>query len=379
MVIREILLGYLIVLIFQTALYAAPVVVRTSEDLRGSTYATVWGEEFIEDKTTVKIMPQQDVWTETQALAALDKGPDLSAAAQAPAGAQSLKPLRVRPDLMLLQLGLPVKPTPAVLWVETDGQTSPGWVINRPQLWWLSTDRAAPGERIRGFGRNLLGGLPEKPPLIFIKRDGEPGRACRFAGGGIDGDITDPLSLTYETSFILPPDIPPGHYQVWFHAGTGEQYGWSRPQEIEITIPEPTSDLTVEVTRYGAKADSVTDDTLAITRALKEVQKAGGGTVLLPAGTLLISNVITIPAKVNLRGAGIDATIIAINPREKFQGLLDMDELPKNNTAQGYVPRWREDSPMMLWVQTQSRLSDFTLNMDGLSSGYGLMLANGEE
>ncbi len=118
---------------------------------------------------------------------------------------------------------------------------------------------------------------------------------------------------------------------------------------------------------------------MAITRALKEVEKAGGGTVLLPAGTLLISNVITIPAKVNLSGAGIDATIIAINPREKFSGLRDIDQLPKNNTALEYVQRWREDSPMMLWVQTQSRLSDFTLNMDGLSSGYGLMLANGKD
>ncbi len=158
MVIREILLGYLFVLIFQTALNAAPVVVRSSEDLRGSTYATVWGEEFIEDKTTVKIMPQQDIWTETQALAALDKGPDFSVAAQPPADLKPLKPLRVRPDLLLLQLGLPIKPMPAVLWVETDGRTSPGSgnqpttavvVFDRPGC----TGRADSGLRSQPVGR----------------------------------------------------------------------------------------------------------------------------------------------------------------------------------------------------------------------------------
>lgn len=378
MLIPKIFVGCFIVLLFRTALYAAPNVLRTSEDLRGSTYATVWGEGFIEGRTKVKIMTWPEVWSEVQAQAALDAGPDLLTAPKASDSAISLEPLRVRPDLMLIQLGLPGKPTPTALWVETDSQSSFGWVINRPQVWWLSTDRAVPGERVRGFGRNLYAGLPEKPPLIFIKRDGESGRRCQFTGGGIDGDVTDPLSLTYETSFVLPPDTPPGQYKVWFHAGVGGKYGWSRPQEIEIVMPEPSSNFIVDVVSYGAKADGVADDTLAIVRAIKEVQEAGGGTVLLPAGTLLISNVITIPPYVNIRGAGMDATVIAINPRKDLQGLLDIDLLQKNKSAQGHVPYWNKDHRMLIWVQTRSRLSDFTINMDGLSSGCGVVLANGK-
>ena len=317
------------------ALSQTPVVTRTSEDLRGGAYATVWGEGFVEGKTIVRTAARTRTWDAAKAKVALETGVDFGVAAQPPASARRVKPLRVRPELMLMRLGLPMRPTPAVLWVEADGQTSRGWVVNRPQVWWLSTDRAAPGARVRGFGRNLLAGLPGRPPLIFIKRDDEPARECEFAGGGIDGNVTDPLSLTYETSFVVPPDTPPGRYQVWFHAGAGEQHGWSRPQKLEIAAPEPEPDLKVEVAKYGAKADGVADDTLAIARAIREVQKAGGGTVVLPAGTLLISNVITVPTKVSLRGAGTDATVVAINPREEFKGLLDIELVPKNRAAQG--------------------------------------------
>jgi hypothetical protein len=380
MLLREIIVGFLLVIAFKTMLHATPTVVRTSDDLRGSTYATVWGDGFREGKTKIRILTCQDVWTETQAQESLDLGPILSVAGQSPSGTLSLEPLRVRSDLMLIQLNLPENPTPTVLWVESDGQSSFGWVVNRPQVWWLSTDRVEAGKRVRGFGRNLLGGLPQKQPLVFIKRNGESARACQFAGGGIDGNVTDPLSLTYETSFIVPADTPPGHYEVWFHSGTGGQYGWSRPQEIEITMPEKTSDFTVEVASYGAKADGVTDDTLAIVLAIMEVQEAGGGTVILPSGTLLISNVITLPAKVNLRGAGINHTVIAINPRQELHGFLNICLMPKSKTPQENIPFWRKDSPTMLWAQTQSRLSDFTLNMDGLrDAGYGIILANGND
>lgn len=380
LLIRVIVLGCFIELVFRTMLHAAPIVVRTSEDLRGNTYATVWGEGFVKGKTAMKIRPLHAGWTEVQAQAALDAGgADYLTPALPLENADRLEPLSLQSDLLLIKLSMPEKLTPTALWVETNNQSSPVWVVNRPQLWWLSTDRASPGERVRGFGRNLIGGLPEKPPLIFIKREGEPGRKCHFAGGGIDGDVVDPLSLKYETSFVLPQDTPPGHYRVWFHAGVGGPYGWSRPHQIEIVPPDPISNLIVDVRRFGAKADGVSDDTLPIVRAIKKVQEAGSGTVVLPAGTLLISNVIAIPANVNLRGAGMDASIIAINTRKEFQGVLNIDPLQKTKAEQRNVPHWNQDYRMLLWVQTRSCLSDFSLNMDGLNSGCGVLLDNGKD
>lgn len=63
-----------------------------------------------------------------------------------------------------------------------------------------------------------------------------------------------------------------------------------------IYIPKSTSSsttsggLVVDVTdaKYGAKGDGRADDTAAIQKAISEVSRAGGGTVLIPEGTYMI-------------------------------------------------------------------------------------------
>ena len=381
---RRLLIGTLLAVWVYSPAGAAPAVVRTSEDLKGRAYATVWGEGFVEGKTTVKIAPQTRTWDQVRAKASLEQGVDLGSLPARPvADARQVIPKRVRPDLMLIEYAFPAMPTPTVLWVEADGEASTGWVINRPQLWWLSTDRAAPGERVRGFGRNLLGQQPQTAPHIFLKREGEPAITCPFAGGGIDGNITDDaVSLTYETSFAIPKDTAAGKYAVWFHGGMGEQHGWSHPVDLEVAAAEPEPALKVDAVAHGVQADGFTDDTLAIHAAIKEAYRAGGGTVILPAGTLLISNTIALPPKVSLQGAGMDNTVLRMCPGKKFQGLLDVDLVPKNEAAQGYVPYWRNNFQLMLWVRTQSRLADLCVDLDGFPAGVagcGVLVANGKE
>jgi len=71
----------------------------------------------------------------------------------------------------------------------------------------------------------------------------------------------------------------------------------------------------VSVKDFGAKGDGVTDDTASIQAAWNAVKTAGGGCILAPAGTYLISSAINITGANNVEfiGAGPDATIIKSN------------------------------------------------------------------
>ena len=56
--------------------------------------------------------------------------------------------------------------------------------------------------------------------------------------------------------------------------------------------------------RFGAVGDGLTDDTDAIQRAIDAASDAGGGHVVLPRGTYLVSEMIVVPHKVQFRGLG---------------------------------------------------------------------------
>lgn len=71
--------------------------------------------------------------------------------------------------------------------------------------------------------------------------------------------------------------------------------------------------------RFGAKGDGLADDTTAIQAAITAATPgssvtffgtSGGGVVVFPAGVYLISDVITVPPMVSLRGAGKGLTVI---------------------------------------------------------------------
>lgn len=59
---------------------------------------------------------------------------------------------------------------------------------------------------------------------------------------------------------------------------------------------------TLNVMRYGAKADGVTDDTQAFMKAMDKAAKKQGSTVYAPLGIYLISGTITVPLGVTLKG-----------------------------------------------------------------------------
>ncbi|MBT4820280.1 MAG: hypothetical protein HN742_08810 [Lentisphaerae bacterium] len=72
-------------------------------------------------------------------------------------------------------------------------------------------------------------------------------------------------------------------------------------------VPVPTRvepDAFVDVTAlpYGAAGDGVVDDTRAISQALVDMGRAGGGTVYLPQGEYRVTAPLTVPSGVELRG-----------------------------------------------------------------------------
>ena len=69
------------------------------------------------------------------------------------------------------------------------------------------------------------------------------------------------------------------------------------PQKIE-----EASFFNVKIVDFGAKGDGVTDDTQAIQQALLSAKNYGGGTVFLPNGNYKITQPLTIPSGVELRG-----------------------------------------------------------------------------
>jgi polygalacturonase len=78
---------------------------------------------------------------------------------------------------------------------------------------------------------------------------------------------------------------------------------------LDINLQVPHFDVTDR--RFGAKGDGVTNDTAAINAAITGCNAAGGGIVLIPAGTYLV-NQLTLKANVWVRGAGRTGTTIKL-------------------------------------------------------------------
>ena len=83
-----------------------------------------------------------------------------------------------------------------------------------------------------------------------------------------------------------------------------------------VSAKAPTREMSVNVLKFGAKGDGVTDDTAAFQKALDSVGKAGG-VVGVPAGKYMIKGHLTVPDCVTLEGV---SKMPASNQSAKLQG-----------------------------------------------------------
>ena len=127
-----------------------------------------------------------------------------------------------------------------------------------------------------------------------------------------------------EITVELEEFIPVSPKQAYGHAGklngakikkTEEDYYVKLSNEDDIegvaegyshklqTVRRPKSDNLYVVTDFGAKGDGKTDDSSAVNQAINKAKSNGGGTVFFSAGKYVISEYVTVPSGVELRGA----------------------------------------------------------------------------
>jgi polygalacturonase len=95
---------------------------------------------------------------------------------------------------------------------------------------------------------------------------------------------------------------------------------WAQARAIAAETALPSfRNATFNVLSYGAKNDAKTDNTAAFARAITACNAAGGGTVLIPAGTY-VTGAIYLKSNVNLRLDG--ATLMFSGDASKFPTVL---------------------------------------------------------
>jgi len=95
------------------------------------------------------------------------------------------------------------------------------------------------------------------------------------------------------------------------------------------------------VTVGPADADVIGTDNRAIQQAIDRVAEAGGGTVIIKAGSYVLSNSVRLASRVTLRGEGADKTILKKAPGVKSRLKLDADYgefIATVEDARGFAP-----------------------------------------
>jgi hypothetical protein len=179
-----------------------------------------------------------------------------------------------------------------------DSKSKPA-LVNAPVPWWQQGDwgkEASPGGWLRVFGRCL-------------SMDGKATLALQHSGQTIIFTPTEQDQWSLNLS--LPENMAEGEYVTWVHNGCGGPAAWKQVGTITIKAHPPLwkSDV-FNICDYGAVANDVFDDGLAVQAALDAAGKNGGGIVIVPRGRFQINTTLIIPRFVLLRGEGKDLSQI---------------------------------------------------------------------
>ncbi|KQT03024.1 hypothetical protein ASG57_15710 [Bradyrhizobium sp. Leaf396] len=169
--------------------------------------------------------------------------------------------------------------------------------VNLPTIYWKQADLgddASPGSWLQVFGRNIV-------------RDGNRAQLSLTLEGS-SGRIDAPLVKgdLWRGIFRIPKDIRPGRYALRLTNGDGGESGSVDAGALTVRASAPVTGQDFDVRAYGANGDGRFDSTRAIKAAIDAARDAGGGTVYFPRGRYLVSDMISIPPGVRLRGERTD-------------------------------------------------------------------------
>ena len=218
-----------------------------------------------------------------------------------PAGIRHLDSLK---SAIELPEGLPEE-TMYIVWPQNEAGAGYPAAVNQTEAWWVGPDRAAAGDTVSVYGRNLT-------------RQGSThtGRFDSWVYIQGAGWATVVEANPYRVQFIVPPGL--GEREVWVHNGKGGKYGWSAPLKLTVRAPIVWSGPTFNVKDYGAVGDGVTDDYAAITAARDAAKRVPYSTLYFPAGTYLTSQSFWSASQIRWLGEGKNNSTIRCAP--SFEG-----------------------------------------------------------
>lgn len=250
-----------------------------------------------------------------------------------------------------------------VLWIKNaDGYSKP-YLVKSSNPWFVYPEKAEANELIRVFGRNI------DARLIVIKKRGSRDIQVLKSSTVQARNTLNTHNVLYEAEVRLPKELATGEYELYVHNGSGGVAGWSEP--VLFSVKQPVAKKYYEAKDYGVKANGFTDDTEALRTALAAATQSEG-TVVLPAGTVVISETIELPQGVSLQGAGQGATTLQViqgNPmRGDFPEKAELEYYANDWTPnlKGYIP--------MIWARNNNSITDLSL-VYGPGVGLGILIA----
>jgi hypothetical protein len=200
------------------------------------------------------------------------------------------------PSTLVFQYGAPGWVPVVGDWGGT-GKTTVGVVDPATMTWYLRNDNSA------------------GPADAGVFSFGSPG--WRPVTGNWSGTGTTTVGAVdpFGTWYLRDANGPGGPDRTFAYGQAGWQALGGTAGVGGALSSDPPSEVTRSVREFGAIGDGITDDTAAINQAIQAVSQAGGGTVLLPAGTYKVS----IPV-----GSTFGGPAVILAPNVRLQGVVDL-------------------------------------------------------
>jgi len=334
--------------------------------VHGGNTKTIWGVGFEPGKT--EVLAWSPPFDKEKAIAALEATPYQPLGrlpARPPEEAKRLMIFDIEPRGLVMAVEFyrhfhaggfyDARAGDTVCWVTNGDGCSKPWLVRSARPWWVYPEKAAPGDRIRIFGRNI------DAQQVALKSRGD-GRVV------VPSEIGQGRHPIYECWALLPSDLPAGEYDLFVHNGAGAEAGWGGPLLLTVEPkPEPPRAL-IDVCDLGAKGNGFDDDTAALRQALVKAGEAGGGVVHLPPGRYAISATLWVPSGVRLQGAGRANSIITVSESRPMRFDLPQ-EIERAMPGHWVHPPKQRNEGVMLWVRDHASVTDL-----GLESGPGVWL-----